>query len=105
MHKPKYRYYLSTSIVILVEGSYIYMKRHQIDCMYDFKQQHIQKNFQYIMDQIFLPWNFTVFLLTPTTSHKQETFFPLYSLPSEWKGTLFMGDRLRAVSYFSFELQ
>lgn len=50
MRKPKY-HYPSTSIVILLEGLFIYMKRHQIDCMSDLNLNNSisRKNFQYII--------------------------------------------------------
>ena len=97
MHKPKC-HYLSTSMVILLEGLYIYMKSHQIDCMYN-------KAFSTLWFKSFCLENFTVFLVTPTPIHGQETFFPLHSLPSEWKSTLSMGDRLRetAVGYLIWQ--
>lgn len=63
------------------------MKSHQINCMYN-------KTFGILWYKSFCLENFTVFVLTPTPSHGQETFFPLHSLPSEWRSRLSMGDRL-----------
>ena len=87
MHKPKC-HHLSISIVVLLEGLYIYMKSHQIDCMYN-------KTFSILWCKSFCLENFTV---VPFDPHSQPCVRNIFStsFTSQWvEEHTFHGYRLR----------